>query len=98
MTIVKMLDGNTMTLVLEGRLDTSTAPQLDEVLKQDLDSVRNLTLDFEKLEYISSAGLRVLIWAYQTLDARGGTLKMEHVSDMIRETFDLTGLSELLNG
>ena len=71
MTIEKILDGKKMTLLLEGRLDTTTAPQLEADLKTDLNGVEELLMDFEKLEYLSSAGLRVLLSAQKTMNKQG---------------------------
>ena len=96
LNIEKNLDGNAMTVKLEGRLDTTTAPQLEAELKPALESADTLTLDFEKLEYISSAGLRVLLSAQKIMSKKGG-MKICHVSDVIMEIFEVTGFIDILN-
>ncbi len=95
MIITKTADGSELTVALEGRLDTNTSPELETALKASLDGVTALTLDFEKLEYISSAGLRVLLSAQKTMD-RQGTMKVTHVADIILEIFDVTGFTDIL--
>lgn len=95
MDIKKVTNGTAVTLELAGRLDTITAPQLETELKNTMDSMETLTLDFAKLDYISSAGLRVLLAAEKTLNKKGG-MKLCHVSTEIREVFDITGFSDIL--
>ena len=95
LNIEKKLDGNTLTVALEGRLDTTTAPQLETELKAALDGADSLILDFEKLEYISSAGLRVLLSAQKIMAKKGG-MKILHVSDVIMEIFEVTGFIDIL--
>ena len=80
---------------LEGRLDTVTAPDLEKELKGSLDGVTELIMDFDKLEYISSAGLRVLLSAQKVM-TRQGKMKVIHVNDMIMEIFEVTGFSDIL--
>jgi len=80
---------------LEGRLDTVTAPDLEKELKGSLDGVTELIMDFDKLEYISSAGLRVLLSAQKVMTRQGG-MKVIHVNDMIMEIFEVTGFSDIL--
>ncbi len=80
---------------LEGRLDTSTAPELEKALRDSLDGVTKLVLDFEKLEYISSAGLRVLL-AAQKIMAKQGAMKITHVNELVNEVFEVTGFSDML--
>ena len=84
-----------MTLLLEGRLDTTTAPQLEADLKTDLNGVEELLMDFEKLEYLSSAGLRVLLSAQKTMNKQG-KMVICHVNETIRDVFEVTGFSEIL--
>lgn len=84
-----------LSLLLEGRLDTVTAPELEKELQDSLENVRELIMDFDKLEYISSAGLRVLLSAQKTM-SRQGSMKVIHVSDTIREIFEVTGFSDIL--
>lgn len=96
MTITKTLNGNALTIALEGRLDTTTAPELEKELKANLDSIDSLTLDFSKLDYISSAGLRVVMVAYKTMSKKGG-MKVTNLNEIVREVFDVTGFSDILN-
>jgi anti-sigma B factor antagonist len=95
MTIHNTLDGTERTIALEGRLDTTTSPELETVLNDSLDGVTALIFDFEKLDYISSAGLRVLLSA-QKLMNRQGTMKILHVGEVIQEIFEVTGFSDIL--
>ena len=95
MTIKKTAVENKLTVALEGRLDTTTAPELEKELKNSLDGVEELTFDFEKLEYISSAGLRVLLSA-QKIMVKQGTMKITNVAEIIMEIFDVTGFSDIL--
>ena len=92
MTINQKKDGEKLTLVLEGRLDTTTAPQLEVV---SLDDITKLTVDLEKLEYISSAGLRVLL-AMQKRMAKQGKMVVCHVNAIVQEVFDITGFADIL--
>ena len=95
MTIQKNLNGTTLRVTLEGRLDTTTAPQLEAELKASLDGITELDLDFEKLEYLSSAGLRVLLAAQKTMNKQG-TMVIHHVNETIREVFEVTGFIDIL--
>jgi len=95
MTIHQEKNGNALTVALEGRLDTMTAPELEETLKEALTGVEALTFDFEKLDYISSAGLRVLLAAQKVMN-RQGAMKVTHVNEIISEIFDVTGFSDIL--
>ncbi|MCR5664096.1 MAG: STAS domain-containing protein [Oscillospiraceae bacterium] len=95
MTIVKDMEGSKLLLSVEGRLDTTTAPQLEKELKEALPGVTALTLDFEKLDYISSAGLRVLLSAQKIMN-RQGSMKLVHVGEIIMEIFEVTGFSDIL--
>ena len=95
MNIEQNRNGNALTLALEGRLDTVTAPQLEAALKEALPGVEQLTFDLEKLEYISSAGLRVLLSAQKTMH-RQGSMKVIHANEMILEIFEVTGFSDIL--
>ena len=95
MTITKNLIGNALEIALEGRLDTMTAPELEAELSSSLSSAESLTLDFSKLEYISSAGLRVLLSAHKAMSAKGG-MKVTNVNEIVREVFDVTGFADIL--
>ncbi len=95
MTITKQLNGTNLDIALEGRLDTMTAPELEAELKTALGSVESLTLDCEKLDYISSAGLRVLLSAHKIMSGKGG-MKLIHVNEVVSEVFEVTGFSDIL--
>ena len=96
MTIQKQTDGKTLIIAPEGRLDTLTAPELEKELKTVIDDTDELIIDFEKLEYISSAGLRVMLYANQAMTGKKG-MKIIHTPDIVREIFQITGLTEVLN-
>ena len=95
MTIKTEKKDSALAVVLEGRLDTNTAPELDETLKSSLEGVTELTLDLEKLDYLSSAGLRVLLSAQKTMN-RQGTMVVKNVNETIMEIFEVTGFSDIL--
>ena len=84
-----------VTISLEGRLDTTTAPQLEKELENVLTTAKELVLDFAKLEYISSAGLRVLLKAQKVMNKQG-SMKLIHVSDDVKEIFEITGFVDIL--
>ena len=96
MTIAKQQNGSALTLALEGRLDTVTSPELEKELKASLDGADSLILDFSKLDYISSAGLRVLLSAHKQMSTKGG-MKVTNVNEIVREVFDVTGFADILN-
>ena len=95
MTIEKKKEGNRLILAVSGRLDTMTAPELENVIKENLDGVEELVLDFENLEYLSSAGLRVLLGAQKVMN-RQGSMVIRHVNETIAEVFEITGFSDIL--
>ena len=95
LNINKTIENAKAAFSMEGRLDTVSAPELEAELKDALDGVSELTLDLEKLEYISSAGLRVLLAAQKEMNKRG-TMKIAHVGETIMEIFEVTGFSEIL--
>lgn len=95
MTINKNLEGTKLTILLEGRLDTTTSPALEAELKQALDGITELIFDFEKLEYISSAGLRILLAAQKVMNKQGSMVVM-NVNEVIAEVFEVTGFSDIL--
>ena len=95
LNIRKTIENGNATFALEGRLDTVTAPELEKQLKDSFEGLRELTLDFSKLEYISSAGLRVLL-AAQKLMNQQGSLKVTNVNETIMEIFEVTGFSDIL--
>ena len=88
-------DAEKLTVALEGRLDTVTAPELEKCFKKSLPGVTELVMDFEKLDYISSAGLRVLLSAQKTMN-RQGSMKLIHVGESIMEILEVTGFSDIL--
>ena len=95
LNITKEQKEDVLQVVLEGRLDTTTAPELEKTLKESLDGVKELVLDFEDLEYISSAGLRVLLSAQKIMNKQG-SMKLINVSSDIMEIFEVTGFSDIL--
>ena len=95
MTINKIRNEEALTLKVEGRLDTITAPELEAVLKEEIEGINSLTFDFSSLEYISSAGLRVLLSAQKQMNLRG-EMKVTGVSEIIMEIFDVTGFTDIL--
>ena len=95
MTIQKNRNGSVLTLAVAGRLETTTAPELEAVVKTELDGVDSLVLDFSNLEYISSAGLRVLLTAQKTMNQQG-EMKVTGVNEIVGEVFEITGFSDIL--
>ncbi len=95
MNITKNLNGSSLEIALEGRLDTMTAPGLEAELRKSMDGAESLTLDFSRLEYISSAGLRVLLSAHKAMSAKGG-MKVTNVNEIVREVFEVTGFADIL--
>jgi len=96
MKITKKLDNDALLIELEGRLDTITSPELEKVINESLAGVTKLTLDFARLEYVSSAGLRVILSA-QKIMSKQGEMFLINVSDSIKDIFEMTGFSEILN-
>lgn len=96
MTITKQRQGTDLEIFLEGRLDTTTAPQLEAELNQALPGIEKLTLDFGKLDYISSAGLRVLLSAHKAMAQKGG-MKIVHANEIVNEVFEVTGFADILS-
>ena len=96
MTINKTRNGNSLTVAIEGRLDTTTAPQLEAELKASLDGITELTMDLSTLEYISSAGLRVLLSAQKIMNKQG-KMKVTGANETVMEVFEVTGFSDILN-
>ena len=95
MTIEKNLNGTELTVAIVGRLDTTTAPQLEAEFKQNIGGVEKLVLDFANLEYLSSAGLRVLLAAQKVMNKQGEMI-IRNVNDTINEIFDVTGFIDIL--
>ncbi|MBO5146629.1 MAG: STAS domain-containing protein [Lachnospiraceae bacterium] len=97
MTIEARKEQEKLTLKLKGRLDTTTAGQLEEALRDYLDGTGNLVLDFTLLEYISSAGLRVLLAAHKAMKKQEGTMVVKGANEEVREVFTITGFADILN-
>ena len=95
MKITKKQVDTKLELSLDGRLDTTTAPELERELQTSLDSASELTLDLEKLDYISSAGLRVLLSAHKVMSKKGG-MKIVNANEIVSEVFDVTGFADIL--
>lgn len=95
MNILKEQNGSRLTIRLEGRLDTTTAPQLEQVLSESLPGITELVFDLEKLVYISSAGLRILLVARKTMSKQGEMI-VRNVTNDVMEIFDITGFSDIL--
>ena len=95
MTIEKKIIGDAVTLVVSGRLDTQTAPELENELDAVLPGLKELTFDMTSLEYVSSAGLRVILKAQKAMNAQG-SMKLTGVNDSIMEVFDITGFLDIL--
>lgn len=95
MTITKKIEGSALTVAVEGRLDTVTSPDLEAALSESLEGVTELTLDFSGLEYISSAGLRVLLATQKKMNAQG-SMKVCGVNETVGEVFEVTGFADIL--
>lgn len=95
MTIEKNVNGTELTLIPAGRLDTTTAPQLEAELKRSIGGIESLIMDFAALEYLSSAGLRVLLAAQKVMNKQG-KMVIRNVNETISEVFEITGFSDIL--
>lgn len=96
MNITTTTNGKELTIALEGRLDTTSAPQLEKELGTALDGVESLIMEFEGLRYLSSAGLRVLLAAQKKMNAQHGSMVIKNVNEMIMEVFEVTGFLDIL--
>lgn len=96
MVITKTREADRLTLKVEGRLETATAPQLDAEVKEIAPEVKTLRFELDGLEYVASAGLRVLLTAQKTMNARHGRMELSNVNDTVRHVFDITGFSPVL--
>jgi len=97
MEIIKTKNGMTLEVKLLGRLDTNTAPELDDNIKKDIDNVEKIELDLKELDYISSAGLRTVLVIHKAMSAKKGKLVIKNIKDEVMEVFDMTGFSSFLN-
>ena len=95
LNINKTIENNKATFALEGRVDTTTAPELEKELKASLDGITELVFDFQKLDYISSAGLRVLLSSQKVMNKQG-TMVIRNVNDIVMEILEVTGFSDIL--
>ena len=95
MTIEKTITGTATTLKIIGRLDTTTAPELESTIDGCVDGIKELVLDCSELEYVSSAGLRVILKAQKLMNAQGA-MKLTNVNETIMEVFDITGFADIL--
>ena len=95
MTIKEKRDGNKLIVSVEGRIDTNTSPELNEYFQQNLKDVKELELDLENVNYVSSAGLRTILFAQKTMDKQG-KMVVSHVCKEIMETFELTCFTDIL--
>ena len=95
MNITKKQDDGCLTLKVEGRLDTNTSPELEAELK--VDGVKEIVFDFSELEYISSAGLRILMMAHKAMMGCGGTMTVAHPNAVVKGVLDMTGMSDVFN-
>ena len=96
MTINVERDFELVTLTVAGRLDTTTAPNLEAVISELSEDVKELVLDIAGVEYISSAGIRVILGAYKKMNSNGGIMRIEKANDIVREVFEMTGLLQML--
>ena len=96
LNIKKSLDGSKLTVCLEGRLDTVTAPELEASLNENINDVTNLVFDLEKLDYVSSAGLRVFLSSHKKM-MKQGEMVVKNVNEAIAEILEVTGFNEILN-
>lgn len=95
MKITKTKNGSSLSIALTGRLDTNTAPELETAIKNSIDDITDLTIDMQDLDYLSSAGLRVLLGAQKTMNKQG-SMRVIHVNDTIMEIFEVTGFADIL--
>lgn len=96
MTTTKTLVGDTLTVSVEGRLNTATAPELEQELSESLEGVKNLVLDLTGLDYISSAGLRVVLSTQKAVTRSGGSMVIRGVKPQIYDVFEMTGFVDFL--
>ena len=96
MELKKNLQGKELTVEVTGRVDTTTAPELEGAVKDEINSVDKIVVDFKNVDYISSAGLRVLLIIQKGMTAHGGKFVITHVKDEVMEVFDMTGFSSFL--
>lgn len=96
MNIVKTTENSRLTFAVEGRLDTTTAPEFEKAANEIPEEITELTIDAEKLEYVSSAGLRVFLMIQKKMNAQGKMI-VKNLTESVREVFDITGFSDIIN-
>ena len=96
MEIIKTAEEGKMNIELKGRLDTTTAPELEKEISDVIEEITEITLDLKELEYISSAGLRVLLATQKAMNRKEGTMVVKEVPEVIMEIFEVTGFSDIL--
>ena len=97
MTINVVRDFELITLEIAGRVDTTTSPNLEAVIKEISEDIKELVFNMSEVEYISSAGIRVLLGAYKKMSANQGLMRIEKPNEIVREVFEMTGLEQMLN-
>ena len=97
MKIIAQNSESEIRLLIQGRIDTSTSAELQEEIMKSFQKVKHVMLDFEEVPYISSAGLRALLLGHKTAIAKGGSLKILHICDVVREVLQVTGFLKILN-
>ncbi|MBE6392684.1 MAG: STAS domain-containing protein [Lentisphaerae bacterium] len=97
MKVIFNRQDSTLTVVISGNIDTVTAPELDSQLQENLTGIKDLILDFTAVDYISSAGLRVVLMANQQMEDVDGNMTVENVNEDVRDVFEMTGFDSLLN-
>ena len=96
MNITKKLDGTKLTAAISGRLDTSTTPEAEAVIKDGIEKVTDIVLDCKNVDYISSSGLRLLLSLQKHMNAKGGSLTIRNINETVAEIFEVTGFSDIL--
>ena len=96
MQVKETREGEVIQLSVEGRVDTTTAPDLQKQILDSFQKVRHVVIDFMEVEYISSAGLRALLLGQKTATSKGGSLKILNVNDSVKQVFDMSGFSKIL--
>lgn len=96
MTVEKQINGDSLTMIISGRIDSVTSIELQSIMDSSLDGVSHLVLDLANVEYVSSAGLRVILAAHKVM-SRQGTMNLVKVPEFVREVFEITGFDSVLN-
>ncbi len=96
MTVNKQLENTTLTMMIDGRIDTQTSPELEDIIRESIEGAEELILDFTQVKYISSAGLRVVLQAQNWMDAQGGSMIIRGASKNIKSIFKVTGFDNFL--